>query len=67
MSSTPDMKHAMPLPSGFKWCGDCQASREAWHQHGDPLEDLSVGELLALVRAAKGYVAGLNLLNGATK
>ncbi len=34
-----------------RWCHECQAEREAWHVHGDPLEALDREELLRMVRA----------------
>lgn len=43
--------NAMPLPLGFVWCAGCEAAREHWHRHGDPLEEKTPAELLELVRS----------------
>lgn len=56
------MKHAKPMPAGFIWCNKCQASREHWHQHGDPIEAMTTAELIALVRVLR--LVGASPKNG---
>ncbi len=44
---------SLPSRDTWRWCADCQALREGWHQHGDEAEELSRDELLALVRVLR--------------